>query len=78
MTRVGWYDDYEECEFQNWKDKVDKFSELFDQLHPNYQQQARATAHLNGLDDAIAFCETKIQDSALMQACRDSENACNN
>ena len=78
MNRVGWYDDYEEREFQNWKDKVDKFSELIDQLHPNYRGQAWGIAHRDGLDDAIAFCETKILDSNLMQACRDSENAINN
>jgi hypothetical protein len=48
------------------------FSELVLEIHPNYSGVAWGIAHRDGLDEAIAFCENKIQDSSLMQACRDA------
>ena len=60
-------------QFAQYTQQFRKFSVLIDQLHPNYRGQAWGIAHRDGLDDAISFCETKIQDSNLMQACRDSE-----
>lgn len=55
-----------------------RFSALLDQIHLEYIGQAWSIAKRDGLEDAIAFCETKIKDSSLMQAYRDSENANNN
>jgi len=65
-------------QFAQYTQQFRKFSELFDQLPPNYRGQAWGIAHRDGLDDAIAFCESKVYDSNVMQACRDSENANNN
>lgn len=64
--------------FAQYTQQFRKFSELIDRLNPNYRGQAWGIAHRLGLDDAIAFCETKIQDSNLMQVYRDCENAGNN
>lgn len=41
-------------------EKFQKFLMLIDQLHPNYRGQAWGFAHKDGLEDAIAFCESKI------------------
>lgn len=63
---------------QQYSQQFNQFSALLDQIHPEYLGLAWGVAHREGLDSAIAFCETKIQDSNLMQTYRDSDNANNN
>lgn len=65
-------------QFAQYTAQFRRFSALIDRLHPKYRGAAWGIAHRDGLEDAIAFCETKIQDSNLMQAYRDSDNANNN
>lgn len=57
--------------------QFEKFTNLAAKLHPDYIGLAWGIAHREGLQNAISFCETKIQDTQLMQAYRD-EHADNN
>lgn len=65
-------------QMQRYSQRFNQFSTLLDQINPEYLGLAWGIAHREGLENAIAFCETKIEDSNLMQAYRDSENAGNN
>jgi hypothetical protein len=64
-------------QFAQYTEQFQKFSTAVAQIHPNYFGVAWGVAHREGLESAIAFCESKIQDTQLMQAYRDSENASN-
>ena len=43
------------------------FADLVLDLHENYVGLAWGIAHREGLEQAIAFCETKIQNTKIMQ-----------
>lgn len=49
------------------------FSRLAASVNPEYVGVAWSVAHREGLEAAIAFCESKIQDTMLMQAYRESQ-----
>ncbi len=65
-------------QINKYTEQFKQFSELTSKLTPEYVGVAWGIAHQVGLADAISFCKTKIQDSSLMQAYRDSANADNN
>jgi hypothetical protein len=60
-------------QFAQYTKQFQRFTSAVAQIHPNYFGTAWGIAHREGLIAAIAFCESKIQDSQLMQAYRDSE-----
>jgi hypothetical protein len=43
------------------------------QLHPNYGAIAYSIASTEGLKPAIDFCQSKVGEIEVMQACRDFE-----
>jgi hypothetical protein len=59
--------------FAKYAKQFQWFTTVVTRLQPDYVGVAWSIAHREGLEHAIAFCETKIQDSQLMQAYRDSE-----
>jgi hypothetical protein len=60
-------------QFAQHTQQFQRFTNAVAKLHPDYIGAAWRVAHREGLEHAIAFCETKIQDSQLMQAYRDVE-----
>lgn len=48
-----------------------KFSTLAEQIDSEYLSVAWGVAHREGLEAAIAFCESKLCDSQIMQTYRD-------
>lgn len=53
-----------------YQNQFKKFSTLVGQVDPEYCSVAWGVAHREGLEAAIAFCDSKLCDSQIMQAYR--------